>query len=126
VKWQRATSLAIQFDAEGPRTIGRILSRFGEAGVRVDGNAKSGQTLRVLTADLSVARDVIRDLGLTSEESEVAVIELPAEPGAIARVLQDAAASGLSITFVYAATQDRIVISAPDLDRLLAVLMKGS
>ena len=52
MQWQRGTSLSIQFDADALRTIGRILSRFSEAGVRIEGSAKSGDTLRVLTADL--------------------------------------------------------------------------
>jgi hypothetical protein len=126
MRWQRAVSLSIQFDTDDPSAIGRILSRLGVAGVRIDGNAKSGNALRVLTSDLSIARDIIRDLGLTFQESDVVVIDLPEETGAIARVLEDVAAAGLAITFMYAATQGRIVIGAPDLDGLLAVLMKGS
>lgn len=124
MRWQRATSLAIQIDADGSGTIGRILSRLVEAGVRIDGNAKSGDTLRVLTADLDAARAVIRHLGLTSQEQEVAVIGLAEESGAIAQLLQDVAAAGLPITFIYAISMNRVVISAPDFDGLVGMLMK--
>ena len=84
---RRAVSVSIHLGGDDPGTIGRVLGSLGAAGVRVDGNAKSGTTLRVFTSDPDAACNVLRKLGLTCDESEVVVIDVP-ETGAIARVLQ--------------------------------------
>jgi hypothetical protein len=126
VQCHRATSLSIRLRADHPNAIGPVLGHLAQSGVRIDGNATAGNTLRLLTPDVRAARDVVSALGLDAQEAEVVVIDVPEETGAIARVLQDVAAAGLPITFMYLVTQGRMVISAPDLDGVLAVLARDA
>lgn len=121
---RRAVSVSVHLGADDPGTIGRVLGSLTAAGVRIDGNAKSGNTLRVLTSDPDAARDVLRKLGLACDESEVVVIDVP-EIGAIAHLLQQLSSAGISVTYMYLVHGARIVVCTSDLDALLAVVAKA-
>jgi hypothetical protein len=51
--WHRPASLSIELGADTPHAIGDVLGRLAQAGITVGGNAKSGNTLHVLTADVA-------------------------------------------------------------------------
>jgi hypothetical protein len=123
---QRGGSLAVEVPSDEPGAIGRILGRLAEAGVRIEGNAKSGTTLRVLTPDLALAHAALQRQGVVSTQSDVLVITVVSEAGGVSQALQRATEAGLKITFMYLVSESRIVVEADDLDALAALFPAGA
>ena len=120
----RGWSFAVDVPPDQPTAIGQILGRLAEANVTVEGNAKAGAALRVLTSDRDATRAVLRRWGFEPLESEVLVVTVGREPGVVSRVLQDIANAGLSIEFMYLASKSRIVIGADCLEAIAAVIQR--
>lgn len=100
---------------------------LGAAGVNIDGVSATicqGEGLiHVLVQDAEAARRVFQEKGFTvREEREVLVVEAEDRPGELGRLCRKMADAGVNLDLVYLATNTRIVLGTPDLERARAAL----
>ena len=112
-----------------PGIAARVGEVLGRAGINIEGVlglAHGGQGLvHVLVPDQSTehARRALEAAGLeVAEERDVWVMECPDRPGELGRVMRRLADAEVSADLVYLTTAGRLVVGAPDFERLQAAL----
>jgi hypothetical protein len=93
---------------------------LGGCGVVVGGSG----VMHVLVDDPDTARAALDAAGVTVGGASEAVVVGPLQdqPGELARVTRAAADAGISLTYMYVATDTRLVLGADDVDALKAAV----
>jgi hypothetical protein len=102
-----------------PGTGAAALQVLGDAGINVIGAcAVSGGSevhIAVEDADSDAARQALQSAGVQmGEEREVLVTDVEDRPGAGAALLRRIAGAGVNMTFIYLATNNRLVLGVDD------------
>ena len=119
-----AKDLTVVFQGEDrPGTLAKATEAIGKAGVNLDGFAEIGGTMHALVADATRARRALEDAGFqVKAEQEVVVLDLEDRPGTAAGVFRRIADGDVNVDFSYVATNNRIVIGAPNVKKLTELL----
>ena len=108
-----AADLAVTLEADRPGMLARAISCVSAAGINIDGYSEMNGVVHVLTHDLSVTRQCLNDAGFRIvQEQQVALVPVPDEPGAAARVFQKIAEAHINVRYSYLATRNRLVIAS--------------
>ena len=111
-----ATNLTITLTEDRPGAFAAVAGALGDAGVNIDGVTEVGGTVHLLVEEAARARQVLEAAGhAVAAEREVLVLSLPDRPGELARITHSLATAGVNLTFVYLATNTRIVLGVDDL-----------
>lgn len=106
--------------------VSEVSDVLGAAGVNIRGFSVSDTAdygiVRLIVDDPEKGRDVLSSAGFTVKVSEVLCIDLPDEPGGLARVLKIVADAGVNIEYVYSLISTFVVINVADIDRALSLL----
>ena len=65
---------------------------------------------------------MLHDAGFTTHFSQVICVRVPDEPGGLARVLDEVAAAGASIDYLYSISFQNICFAVRDIDRAVELL----
>lgn len=104
---------------------------LGEAGVNmqaftVSENADFG-IVRLIVEDIDLAVEVLRAHSFIVSVTEVLLLEMPDEPGALATYMHKLSQAGLFIEYMYAFSASdsaRVIIKTDDIQRSLTALSK--
>jgi len=108
-----AADLAVTLEADRPGMLARAISCVSAAGINIDGYSEMNGVVHVLTHDLSLTRQCLNDAGFRIvQEQQVALVPVPDEPGAAARVFQKIAEAHINVRYSYLATRNRLVIAS--------------
>ena len=118
-----AADLAVTLEADRPGMLARAISCVSAAGINIDGYSEMNGVVHVLTHDLSVTRQCLNDAGFRIvQEQQVALVPVPDEPGAAARVFQKIAEAHINVRYSYLATRNRLVIASDNPEAVIAAV----
>ena len=105
-----------------PGAVANVCQSIGRAGVNIEGLcafASSGiGILHTAVNDVTPARRAVEAAGYKiSEEREVIIVDIEDRPGSAGAMLRHFGDAQVNLDLVYFATQNRMVVSAPDLDK---------
>jgi hypothetical protein len=124
-----ATDLVIEIDNE-PGALAKVAAAVSDAGVNLAaatcvGNAERAE-LHILVPHAEAVRHALAITNLAvTREREVVVLDVEDRPGVLADLTRKVAKAGVDLDLVYVATQNRVVLGSPELDKLKAVLDKS-
>jgi hypothetical protein len=111
-----ATNLTITLTENRPGAFAAVAGALADAGVNIDGVTEVGGTVHLLVEEAARARQALEAAGhAVAAEQEVLVLSVPDMPGELARITRSLATAGVNLTFVYLATNTRIVLGVDDL-----------
>ncbi|MGB2938957.1 MAG: ACT domain-containing protein [Candidatus Dormiibacterota bacterium] len=122
-----ATDLQIDIE-DRAGVVADVAEALAKAGINVIGGcgvATGGSgVIHVLVEDADTARAALDAAGVTVGGTSEAVVVGPLQdqPGELARVTRAAADAGISLTYMYVATDTRLVLGADDVDALKAAV----
>ena len=106
--------------------LAEVAGLLGREGINIHGfsttEAAEYGIVRLIVADPERARRLLHDAGFTTHLSEVICVHVPDEPGGLARVLEDVAAAGVSIEYLYNISSQNICFAVRDVDRAVELL----
>ena len=118
-----AADLAVTLEADRPGMLARAISCVSAAGINIDGYSEMNGVVHVLTHDLSVTRQCLNDAGFRIvQEQQVALVPVPDEPGAAARVFQKIAEAHINVRYSYLATRNRLVIASDNPEAVITAV----
>jgi hypothetical protein len=120
-----AKDLTVTGFEDRPGVNAAIGEALGVAGVNIEGTFGSGKFLEihVLVEDAAAARRAVEEAGFTvSDERDVLILEVENRPGACGELARRIADAGVNIDFHYAATNNRLVVAADDLEKARAAV----
>ena len=114
----------------GPdRAVAEIWEVLGKVGITMQASATypavEGRHVRVVVRDEEVeqARSALLDAGFGSiDHHPVIIAEIEVRPGGLGQLARSIADAGATLTTLFMATGDRVVIGADDLDKVRSVL----
>ena len=114
----------------GPdRAVAEIWEVLGAVGIAMQASATypavEGRHVRVVVEDAQAdqARAALLDAGFGAiDRHSVLIAEIEVRPGELGQLARRIADSGATLTTLFMATGDRVVIGADDLDRVRSVL----
>lgn len=114
------------FIANEAGRVSEVTGLLGDAGINIRGFSVSDTAdygiLRLVVDKPSEAHSALKSAGFTVREDEVICIDLPDEPGGLARVLRVVSEAGVNIEYVYSLISTFVVINVGDADRALHLL----
>lgn len=114
------------FIANEAGRVSEVTGLLGEAGINIRGFSVSDTAdygiLRLVVDKPSEAHAALKSAGFTVREDEVICIDLPDEPGGLARVLRVVSEAGVNIEYVYSLISTFVVINVGDAERALHLL----
>lgn len=123
----RAVDLEIDID-NSPGALAKVATAISDAGVNISAVTCVGPgdraELHILVKHAEAAKHSLalsHDVVISSER-EVVVVDVEDAPGVLADLTRRIADAGVNLDLVYVATQNRVVLGAPDLDALQAAL----
>lgn len=109
-----------------PGRVSEVAELLGGAGINIRGFSVSDTAdygiMRLVVDRPDEAREVLKEAGFTAREDDVICIELPDEPGALAKVLHIVSDAGVNIEYVYSLVSTFVVLNVSDADRALQLL----
>ena len=121
-----AVDLAIDID-NTPGALARVAAAISDAGVNIAAATCVGPgeraELHILVPHAEAAKHAlaISHVAVTRER-EVVVVDVEDRPGVLADLTRRIARAGVNLDLVYIATQNRVVLGAPDLPGLRGAL----
>jgi hypothetical protein len=117
-----STDLVIEIENE-PGALAKVAAAVSDAGVNLAAATCVGSGER---AELHIlvphAEPVRHALAITNvavtREREVVVVDVEDRPGELADIARRVAKEGINLDLVYVATQNRVVLGSPDIDKL--------
>jgi len=114
----------------GPdRVAADIWDVLGAAGITMEASCTfptvEGRNVRVVVndGDSDTARAALLDAGFGAvDRHEVLIAEIEIAPGALGRLARRVSDAGATLTTLYMATGNRVVVGADDLDRVRSVI----
>lgn len=114
------------FIANEAGRVSEVTGLLGDAGINIRGFSVSDTAdygiLRLVVDRPDEAHAALKGAGFTVREDEVICIDLPDEPGGLARVLKIVSEAGVNIEYVYSLVSTFVVINVGDADRALHLL----
>jgi hypothetical protein len=112
-------------------TVAAAAEALGKAGVNIEGICGfvvGGKGVgHLLVEDAGKARQALQTAGArVTGEQDALVIQIDDRPGALGKLTRKLADAGVNLNAVYLATQTRIVIGAPDVEKARAAAGEGS
>jgi hypothetical protein len=112
-------------------TVAAAAEALGKAGVNIEGICGfvvGGKGVgHLLVEDAGNARQALQTAGArVTGEQDALVIQIDDRPGALGKLTRKLADAGVNLNAVYLATQTRIVIGAPDVEKARAAAGEGS
>jgi hypothetical protein len=114
-----------------PGTLAQVAAAISDAGVNIAAATCVGPAeraeLHILVPHAEAAKHAlaISHVAVTRER-EVVVVDVEDRPGVLADLTRKIARAGVNLDLVYVATQNRLVLGAPDLSGLRAALETSS
>jgi len=114
------------FIANESGRVSEVTGILGEADVNIRGFSVSDTAefgiLRLVVDAPERAHELLSEQGFTVRVDDVICIDLPDQPGGLARVLRIVAEAGVNIEYVYSLVSTFVVINVADVDRALHLL----
>ena len=116
-----------------PGVLANVTSALSGAGIDVRAlslaDTQDFGILRMIVNDTEKAKEVLKGVGCVTAVNDVLAAEVPDEPGAMTRILEKVAETGLNIEYMYAFVSPKnkkayIVLRIKDVDEAVAVLAK--
>ena len=121
----KVTQLTVFLENRSGR-LAEVADLLGAAGINIRGfsttEAAEYGILRLIVTDPLRARDLLTESGFTTHVTQVICVKVPDAPGGLARVLDELAAAGVSIQYLYSISFQNICFAVPDVDRAVELL----
>ena len=121
----KVTQLTVFLENRSGR-LAEVADILGKAGINIRGfsttEAAEYGIVRLIVADPEGARQLLHEAGFTTHFSQVICVKVPDQPGGLARVLDEVAAAGVSIDYLYSISFQNICFAVRDIDRAAALL----
>lgn len=121
----RVTQLTVFLENRSGR-LAEVAAILGRAGINIRGfsttEAAEYGIVRLVVADPERAKRLLRDGGFTTHFSSVICVKVPDEPGGLAEVLDQLAAAGVSIDYLYSISFQNICFAVRDIDDAIDLL----
>ena len=78
--------------------------------------------VRLIVDDPEHARAALHAAGFTTHMTHVICVKVPDAPGGLAKALDELAAAGVSIDYLYSISFSNICFAVPDIDRAIELL----
>lgn len=110
-----------------PGALEAVASRLGEVGININGISGIGISddgvIRLVTDDPDKTRGVLQDLGLSFDEKEALLIDVPNRPGELAAILRRLGDEHLNVESAYAGVEkETLILTVDDTVRAKQVL----
>ena len=106
--------------------LAEIADVLGKAGVNIRGfsttEAAEYGIVRLIVPDPRGVREILHKEGFTTHLSQVVCVAVPDEPGGLARVLDELAAQGVSVDYLYSISFQNICFAVHDVERAVELL----
>lgn len=121
-----ATDLSFTVE-DKPGELASVGEATGRAGINIDGvscfSSEGRFVVHVVVDDAAGTRRALENAGYSSiEEREVVIVDLENRPGTLGETARKIADAGVNIELAYLATNTRLVVGAPDLAKVRAVV----
>jgi hypothetical protein len=121
----KVTQLTVFLENRSGR-LAEVADLLGAAGINIRGfsttEAAEYGIVRLIVTDPVRGRALLHDAGFTTHFSQVICVRVPDEPGGLARVLDQVAAAGASIDYLYSISFQNICFAVRDIDRAVELL----
>ena len=122
----KVTQLTVFLENRSGR-LAEVADLLGKAGINIRGfsttEAAEYGIVRLIVTDPERARQLLHDAGFTTHFSAGAsASRSPDEPGGLAEVLDQLAAAGVSIDYLYSISFQNICFAVRDIDRAVELL----
>ena len=121
----KVTQLTVFLEDRSGR-LAEVAGLLGAAGINIRGfsttEAAEYAIVRLIVTDPDKARALLHDAGFTTHFSQVICVRVPDEPGGLARVLDQVAAEGVSIDYLYGISFQNVCFAVRDIDRAIDLL----
>jgi hypothetical protein len=121
----KVTQLTVFLENRSGR-LAEVADLLGAAGINIRGfsttEAAEYGIVRLIVTDPEKGRALLHDAGFTTHFSQVICVRVPDEPGGLARVLDQVAAAGASIDYLYSISFQNICFAVRDIDRAIELL----
>jgi hypothetical protein len=121
----KVTQLTVFLENRSGR-LAEIADVLGKAGVNIRGfsttEAAEYGIVRLIVPDPAAAREILHEQGFTTHLSQVICVAVPDAPGGLAKVLDELAAQGVSVDYLYSISFQNICFAVHDIDRAVALL----
>jgi hypothetical protein len=101
--------------------LAEIADVLGKQGVNIRGfsttEAAEYGIVRLIVPDPAKARQILHEEGFTTHLSQVICVAVPDSPGGLAKVLDELAAQGISVDYLYSISFQNICFAVHDVDR---------
>ncbi len=114
-----ATDLTVNLQEDRPGMLAKAIEAVAKAGINIDGFAEIEGILHVLTKDAASTRRALEAAGFQVREQQVLVMDADDGPGVAAGIFRRIADKGVNINFTYAANNNRVVLGASDLQKII-------
>jgi hypothetical protein len=121
----KVTQLTVFLENRSGR-LAEIADILGREGINIRGfsttEAAEYGIVRLIVTDPERARALLHDAGFTTHFSHVICVKVEDEPGGLAKVLDELAAAGVSIDYLYSISFWNICFAVRDIDRAIELL----
>lgn len=112
-----------------PGALAKAAEAIAKAGINIEGAAGvpcgSEGVFHILTKDAQATRRALEGAGIrVGTEQQVLVIDAEDKPGTAAKIFRRVADAGANVNLTYFATQNRVVIGADNLQKVVEALSK--
>ena len=121
----KVTQLTVFLENRSGR-LAEVADILGRDGINIRGfsttEAAEYGIVRLIVTDPERARTLLHDAGFTTQFSYVICVKVPDVPGGLAKVLDELAAAGVSIDYLYSISFWNICFAVRDVDRAIELL----
>jgi hypothetical protein len=121
----KVTQLTVFLENRSGR-LAEVADLLGAAGINIRGfsttEAAEYGIVRLIVSEPTAARTLLHDAGFTTHFSQVICVKVPDEPGGLARVLDQLAAAGVSIDYLYSISFQNVCFAVRDIERAVELL----
>jgi hypothetical protein len=106
--------------------LAEVADLLGGAGINIRGfstnESEEYAVLRLIVTDPARAREILAEAGFTTHLAHVICVKVPDVPTGLARVLDELAAAGVSIDYLYGISLQNVCFAVTDVDGAVALL----
>jgi len=106
--------------------LAEVADVLGKNGVNIRGfsttEAAEYGIVRLIVPDPEKARGILHDAGFTTHLSQVICVAVPDEAGGLARILDELAAQGVSVDYLYSISFQNICFAVRDVERAVELI----
>jgi hypothetical protein len=121
----KVTQLTVFLENRSGR-LAEIADILGKAGINIRGfsttEAAEYGIVRLIVPEPARAREILHGEGFTTHLSQVICVAVPDAPGGLATVLDELAAQGVSVDYLYSISFQNICFAVHDIDRAVELL----